>query len=234
VNVVDWDTVQAATVQVQPPTGPALTATIASIPALAGTAGALGDAQTIAVTYQVTPPNGDWTTAPIGTYTVTLGGSPVTDLLNNAAPSGTVGTFTATTDHLVFTTEPATTITEGVYFDTTVTVENGNDQVDTTFPNSITLALGSNPGNDTALGNLTKTPVNGVVTFGALLKVADPSYTLHATANLAEIGTSDPFTVGAGPAQGFVVTGLPSSVTAGAAQNLVVTVYDGYGNVVSG
>ena len=45
------------------------------------------------VTYQITPPGGAWTSADNGTYTVTLGGGPVTDLAGNAVASGTLGTF---------------------------------------------------------------------------------------------------------------------------------------------
>ena len=54
-----------------------------------------GNASTISwYTYQITPPRrGNWSSAPAGTYQVVLGGSPVTDLDSNTAPTGTVGTF---------------------------------------------------------------------------------------------------------------------------------------------
>ena len=59
-----------------------------------GTTDQYGDAQSFVVTYQITPPGGAWTSADNGTYTVTLGGTPVTDLAGNPVPPGPVGTFT--------------------------------------------------------------------------------------------------------------------------------------------
>jgi hypothetical protein len=58
-----------------------------------GTSDAVGDARSLVVTYKITPPGGSWTAADDGTYTVTLGGAPVTDLAGNAVASGAVGKF---------------------------------------------------------------------------------------------------------------------------------------------
>ena len=52
-----------------------------------------GNAQSFTVTYQITPPGGSWSPADNGTYSVTLGGSPVTDIDGTAIASGTIGSF---------------------------------------------------------------------------------------------------------------------------------------------
>jgi hypothetical protein len=92
--LVSGQSVTAATVQVQAPNGETLTAKLVST-ALSGNTDGQGNASTIAATYQITPPGGSWTAAPVGTYTVILGGSPVTDLEGDVATQGTVGTFQA-------------------------------------------------------------------------------------------------------------------------------------------
>src|SRR5262249_50948907 len=61
---------------------------------LSGSQDGKGDAQTITVTYQFTPPGGSWTVADDGTYTVKLISSPPEDLAGNAAAFGSVGSFT--------------------------------------------------------------------------------------------------------------------------------------------
>jgi hypothetical protein len=52
-----------------------------------------GDAQSFTVNYTITPPRGQWTSADNGTYTVTFGGTPVTDTNGTPIPAGSVGTF---------------------------------------------------------------------------------------------------------------------------------------------
>ena len=85
-NLVDASSLAGSTVEVAPPTGSTITATMVGSPTTSGTANALGDAAGLTVTYQITPPGGDWGTAPAGTYTLTLSGSPVTDLAGNSRP----------------------------------------------------------------------------------------------------------------------------------------------------
>ncbi len=53
-----------------------------------------GDAQSFTVTYSIVPPGGSWSLADDGTYSVTLGGSPVTDIDGTAIASGDIGSFT--------------------------------------------------------------------------------------------------------------------------------------------
>jgi hypothetical protein len=86
-------TLSNAVVQVLPPGAAApITATVVSTVA-SGTSDTIGNASSIVVTYQITPPGGSWTSTDNGTYTVSLGGGSVTDLAGNLGPSGTLGTF---------------------------------------------------------------------------------------------------------------------------------------------
>ena len=62
-----------------------------------------GDAQSFTVTYTITPPGGSWTSADNGTYTVELGGSPVSDTDGNTIPTGPVGTFQVETGQIAIT-----------------------------------------------------------------------------------------------------------------------------------
>ena len=76
-----------------PPGGAApITATVVST-APVGSTDPFGDARSFVVTYEITPPGGSWSAADDGTYTVTLGGTPVTDLAGNPVATGTLGTF---------------------------------------------------------------------------------------------------------------------------------------------
>ncbi len=91
-GMISASSVAAATVQVVPPQGAAVTAVLVSQQATGSTDGS-GDGSTITANYQITPPSGDWTGAPQGSYSVTLTGSPVTGLSGGEAPPGTVGNF---------------------------------------------------------------------------------------------------------------------------------------------
>jgi hypothetical protein len=83
-----------AVVQVVPPSGLGgpITATVVTTVAN-GPVDPFGNAQSFTVTYKITPPGGSWTSADNGTYSVALGGSPVTDADGNTIPPGPVGTF---------------------------------------------------------------------------------------------------------------------------------------------
>ncbi len=108
-------------VQVLPPGAAApITATVSSVVDVGG-ANASGDARSVIVTYEITPPGGSWSSADAGIYTITLGGSPVTDLAGNAVAPGTIGTFTvlnvvATPTVVVGSTLPGSTYGQSVSF----------------------------------------------------------------------------------------------------------------------
>jgi RHS repeat-associated protein len=82
-----------AVVQVIPPSGPAITATLTNM-TLSGNNDNLGDATVITATYGIVPPSGDWTLAANGAYTVKITGKPILDLAGNASNLGDVGAFT--------------------------------------------------------------------------------------------------------------------------------------------
>ena len=68
----------------------------------------MGDASGFVVSYQITPPGGSWTASDNGTYIVTLGGEPVTDLAGNMVPAGNVATFSVEVPYQSGCDEPAT------------------------------------------------------------------------------------------------------------------------------
>ena len=93
-----------AVVEVVPPSGLGgpIIATVDSTVAN-GPTDPWGDAQSFTVTYTITPPGGKWTSADNGTYTVNLGGSPVSDTDGNTIPIGTVGSFAVETGLINYT-----------------------------------------------------------------------------------------------------------------------------------
>ena len=96
--------VAGAVVQVMPPSGLGgpITATVVST--VNGTTNpSSGDPETITVTYKITPPGGSWTTADDGTYTISLGGQPITDSQGQAVSTGTLGTFAVNTGKIAIT-----------------------------------------------------------------------------------------------------------------------------------
>ena len=184
-----------------------------------GSTDALGDAPEFTVTYQITPPGGSWTAGDNGTYTVTLGGTPITDLTGNPVPAGSVGTFTVSinANSLVVTTQPPSSVTAGNSFGLTVSVENSQGTVQTGFTGSVTIALDSNPGSGTLNGTLTVNASAGVATFSGLtIDQAANGYTIQATASGLSSGTTNAFDITPAAASQLVVTTQPpASTTAG-------------------
>ncbi len=147
-------------VQVVPPGAAApISATVVGTKPV-GTPDAAGNAKAFVVTYQITPPTGSWTSADDGTYSITLGGAPVTDLAGNAVAAGTLGTFTVSLQGTsigtgaevvaVKSTLPASTYGQSVSFSVSVSATGptptGTIQfvVDgTNFGTAVTLSGGS-------------------------------------------------------------------------------------------
>jgi putative transposon-encoded protein len=90
--LVSTASLTGGTVAVQPPSGSVISAQAIGKQVL-GTTDARGDGSTIVVTYEFTPPGGNWYAAPPGMYKIILGGSPVTDLSGHPVTQGNVGTF---------------------------------------------------------------------------------------------------------------------------------------------
>ena len=54
-------------------------------------AGTTGTGPSVTATYQITPPNADWTTVPYGTYVISLASAQVKDLSGNLTLGGAAG-----------------------------------------------------------------------------------------------------------------------------------------------
>jgi hypothetical protein len=230
-------TVPGALVEVVPPgEGDPITATLISTSST-GSTDSLGDAQGLVVTYRITPPGGAWSAADDGTYAVTLGGSPISDLAGNSVATGTLGTFTVQTvpDQLIITSQPPSTVTAGIAFPVTVKVENSQGQVQTNYSGSVTMALASNPAGGTLYGTLTLKANHGVVTFSSLtLRKAGAGYTLEASSNGLTSAITNSFAVAPGAAKNLVViTQPPASVAAGRGFRVIVAAEDKFGNVAT-
>ena len=102
------------------------------------------------------------------------------------------------TTQLVVTTQPST-VTAGNSFNLTITAEDAQGNVTTSFTGSETVALASNPGGSTLGGTLTVSAVNGVATFSGLtLNNAGDGYTLQVTSGTLTSAVTNDFTVAAG------------------------------------
>jgi hypothetical protein len=142
-------------------------------------------------------------------------------------------TVSSSTDQLVVTSAPPSSVTAGTGFGLTITAETGSGAVDPSFSGTVTLALAANPGGATLGGSLSATAVGGVATFpGLTLTKAGTGYTLSATAAALPSMTTGPITVVAATATQLVLTTAPPTVvTAGAGFGLVVSAWDAFGNV---
>ncbi|SRR6266566_10107533 len=99
--------------------------------------------------------------------------------------------------HLVFTVQPSNT-TAGLVINPAVVVvaQNASGNADTTYTNSVTVALGANPGGSTLSGTVTVPSARGVATFRNLsLNNAGTGYTLTAAAPLLTSATSAAFNI---------------------------------------
>ncbi len=238
---IEASTLPGALVQVTPSGGGTpITASVVST-APVGPTDPAGNAASIVVTYDFTPPGGSWTAADDGTYTVALSGTPVTDLAGEAVAVGTLGSFAVnipSSTRMVITAGPATSspITAGSEFTVTIAMENSQGQVQTGATGMVTIALASGPSGPSLGGTLTLPVSQGIATFDDLtLDQAAVGYELRATASgLAPVSTSAFGVAPAAASQLVVIAQPPSSVTAGQPFGLGVTVEDRFGNVETG
>ena len=231
-------TLAGAVVQVTPPGGAAaITASVVSTTPV-GSTDPSGNARSFVVTYEFTPPDGSWSASDDGTDTVTLGGTPVTDLAGNPVATGTLGTFSVAISspyQLVITGAPASTVTAGSTFVVEIAVENQQGQVQTGYSGTVTVNLASGPAG-AALGGTTTLQVSGgVATFDLTLDKAGQGDSLRATSSgLPSVTTGTFAVVPAAASQLVITTQPPSSVTVGQPFGLAVTVEDRYDNVETG
>ena len=140
----------------------------------------------------------------------------------------------AASSQLAFTVQPGgQTVTVGVPITPAVVVVV-QDQFGNITPtaNSITMAIGNNPGGATLGGTLTQAAVAGVAAFTLTLDQAGTGYTLIASSSGLASATSAAFNVVPLTGLHLVFTTQPSNVTAGSlmAPPVVVTVQDAQNN----
>ncbi len=102
---IDAATVPGAVVTVTPPAGVGGGPITASVVTQVnnGPSDPFGDYASVTVTYMITPPGGSWLSADNGVYTVSLGGSPITDSVGNQVAQGPLGTFLVETGDIGIT-----------------------------------------------------------------------------------------------------------------------------------
>jgi hypothetical protein len=116
-----------------------------------------------------------------------------------------------------------------------VDVRDAFGNIATGATNSVTIAIGANPGGATLGGTLTRSAVAGVAAFADLsLDRSGSGYTLLATSGTLSAATSAAFAVTAGSAASLAFTSEPAGTTAGAAFGVAVTARDPLGNPAVG
>ena len=201
-NLVDASSLPA-TIEVAPPTGSPIDATMVTGGTTpSGSMDALGDASLLTVTYQITLPQGGWSTLPAGTYTVTPGGS-VTDLAGNSAATGPAGTFSVSRPPVVTSVSPAagtlsggTPVTiSGAGFSDATAVDFGGTAAKITSDTATQITATSPPG----AGTVDVTVVNG---GGTSAIVPADQFTYLAAATLTwNGGATGNWTARIGPAR---------------------------------
>jgi alpha-tubulin suppressor-like RCC1 family protein len=138
---------------------------------------------------------------------------------------------------IVFTGQPSNTAAgQSISPAVSLEVRDAFDNLVTTATNSVSLAIGTNPGGSTLGGTTTLSATSGTVSFSNLtLDKIGTGYDLTATSTGLTGDTSDPFNITAAPASQLVVTVEPSNTTAGVAiaPSVQVEVRDAFDNLVS-
>ena len=145
---------------------------------------------------------------------------------------------TSTADKLVCTVQPTnTTAGSSIAPAIQVTARDASNQVVTSFTNSVTLAIGTNPGGGVLSGTATVSAVSGVASFANLsIDKSGSGYTLTATATGLQSAICGPFDVTGGTASQLAFTVQPTNVAATATitPQVEVTARDALGNVAAG
>ncbi len=192
---------------------------------------------TLGGTATVTPVNG---IATFSNLTISAAGTGYT----LAATSGTLTAATSAMFNvispaakLVFFVQPSNTNTgASIVPAVQVAIEDVNGNVVAGAINTVTVAIGTNPGGGTLGGTLTASPVNGVATFPNLsISAAGTGYTLTAAATGLTGATSTAFNIVTTPVKlAFVVQPSNSFTGKSIAPAVQVAIEDVNGNVVAG
>jgi hypothetical protein len=184
------------------------------------------------------PPAGDVVTATATVTSTSASGITVGDTSEFSANV----TPASAADHLVFSTQPPTSVVAGATFTVVVhAVESDGTTVDPNFGGEVTVALDSSgTSGGILLGTTSVVAQNGVATFGPTqalsLSPAANGYVLNASATGVTTGLSNPFNVTA-PVQAskLVIMAQPTTpVVAGHTFEVDVEAEDSSGNLVTG
>jgi hypothetical protein len=170
---------------------------------------------------------------PPGTYTINFSGLNLTGVT-----SGAITLAAGAPARLAFGTQPSSAVAGAAIAPAvTVLVQDALGNTVTSATNTVTLAIGSNPGGGTLGGTKSRAAVNGVATFSDLsINAAGSGYTLTASGVGAPV-TSSSFNITTGGATTIAANSATSqSATAGAAVTTrpSVKVTDASGNPVAG
>jgi streptogramin lyase len=139
---------------------------------------------------------------------------------------------------LLVTGQPPGSVLAGTLFGVTVSAEDGQGNVDTSYNGPITLTLGNHPSGSTLSGVLVLGANNGVTTFtGLSLNLPANDYTILASSGTLTSATSMGFNVTAGPATQLALApggGPPPSILAGGLFNLTFDAEDQYTDLATG
>ncbi len=152
-------------------------------------------------------------------------------------PTATSSAFNitvGTASKLVFNAQP-TSATAGVSISPAVTVyvEDAGNNLVTTATNSISMAIGTNPGGGTLSGTTPVNAVNGVATFSNLsINKSGTGYTLVASGTSLTGATSNTFNISFGALSKFAFSTIGTQ-SADAPFSVTITAQDAYGNTVT-
>ncbi|MCY3022442.1 MAG: PKD domain-containing protein [Planctomycetota bacterium] len=174
---------------------------------------------------------GDLSIDTVGAYTLAASATGLT-----GATSNPFNTTAATQNHLVFSVQPSATdagapIAPAIQ----VSVKNSSGATVPGASDSITIAIGNNPGGGTLSGLVPVSAVNGVATFSDLsIDKAGLGYTLTATGSALSGATSTTFTI-IGPPAKLVFQTQPVNTAGGStiAPSPQVAIQDSLGTVVT-
>jgi hypothetical protein len=146
--------------------------------------------------------------------------------------------ITATPTQLAFFVQPSNATTgAAISPPVQVEIQDASGNRVSTATNSVTVAIGTNPGGGTLSGTKTVSAVAGVATFSTLsINNEGTGYTLTAASAGLSGATSNAFNVVAPSVSASLstVTASPGSITTTGTSTITVTVKDGSGNPMSG
>ncbi len=175
---------------------------------------------------------------PAGGYTLNFSVPNRMDI-SGTPPSATITLSAGAASRLRFSGQPSSTTTgSAISPAVTVRVEDAQGTLVTGATNTVTIALGANPGGATLSGTKTVAASGGIATFADLsLNSPGTGYTLTASASGLSGDVSSAFNITTGAASQIVAnsaTTLSGTVGSAVSPNPSVKVTDGSGSPVSG